>query len=380
MRQYPSYKVSDSELTGYPVLGTAPEYDAYGTFVGPQRPCDVLMPNVGCYNRTSGGYCTNPYCPTHGHYHRLRAALKRTQYDYLSCDTYYCTLPFAVQIVDYRLYLKVRRQFLKLLKQKKNLGPVVDCWNTEFLHGGIPHLNYIFRVGLGSDEVSIHKIVVKCWKAALAYGGIAYTTKHHIQTQQVGKTRGDVVHLMKYCFDTNPRMSINSAKPRGWKSVSYMSKRWRQDVVCVEPVDAVSVEDHCRDCFHNGDFVAGRKRTEHWSDCRIFWYETFECEETDCTVMPDDKDSGVLVELYSCLPRSLPHDGLSRAGAAALSGESRGGLECNSTNAPLPHAVQPRPPPRYRTALYNQEGRLPDNYRPRPLTVRHFEPPTRRTP
>ncbi len=319
---------------------------------GVDHTTEVLRPNVSCW-RQSGrkGGCNNKHCLIHGHRIRGAAASRRCRYDYQNCDTYSLTLPFAAW-VGYPQFRIVLSAFLKQLQYKRNVGRVPYWFETEFVNV-LPHLHLVFRLPLGSDFQAVSDKVRACWKAALAAGNVPWTSQR-VGVQLVGKTRKDVYHLFRYNLKTNKGgVPVNNCRPKGWAFISYTHPGWRQDVDCVEPEDALSLQDHCVDCFNRA--AAGVVVQKPEKAPRQF-HDTFE------VVQPRRKRATVSGRTASLKPRHVgslalvpvhsptPAEFLNSTGGRELSRGWEGVGECKGTNAPLRPALspaaQPRPPPR----------------------------------
>ena len=319
---------------------------------GVDHTTEVLRPNVSCW-RQSGrkGGCNNKHCLIHGHRIREAAAGRRCRYDYQNCDTYSLTLPFAAW-VGYPQFRIVVSAFLKRLRYKRNVGRVPYWYETEFVNV-LPHLHLVFRLPLGSDLQAVSDKVRACWKAALASGNVPWTSQR-VGVRLVGKTRKDVYHLFRYNLKTNKgAIPVNNCRPKGWSFISYTHPGWRQNVECVEPEDALTLHDHCVDCFNRA--AAGVVVQKPEKAPRQF-HDTFEVVQPhqeratvsgcNAALKPRCVGSGALVVLTSPTP---PYP-LDSSRPPVPFRNSVGVGECKGTNAPLrpalSPAVQPRPPPR----------------------------------
>jgi hypothetical protein len=233
-KRKPRYSVPECRRTKYPDLYCGDSY---------QHTTEVLEPNVSCYWATRGGWCENKYCRRHGHSVRMRVALERCKYDYRSSDTYSCTLRYDAYI-GYWQFRKVLSLFLKRVQSKRHgLGRLVYWFETEWVDV-VPHINFVFRVGLGSDEREVAALVRSCWKWAFVSGGVQWSGQR-VGVQIVGKTRYDVRKLTKYDLKTNPgSIRLNDSRPVGWAKTSYTHPDWVTGEVLPEPEDLLTVQQH----------------------------------------------------------------------------------------------------------------------------------------
>lgn len=297
----PRYSVPECRRAKYPDLYCGDSY---------QHTTEVLTPNVSCYWATRGGWCENKYCRRHGHSVRLRSALERCKYDYRAVDTYSCTLRYDAYI-GYWQFRRIFSLFLKRVQSKRHgIGKLVYWYETEWVDV-VPHINFVFRLPLGSLETSVAALVRSCWKWALASGGVPWSGQR-VGVQLVGRTRYDVRKLTKYNSKTNPgSIRLNDSRPVGWTKTSYTHPDWATGVELHEPEDLLTVQQHLLSVASGCGLLSG-----------------------------DVRHSRPLV--YYANP-SFPHP-IERAGRLELGGRSTRGPK-KGVSIILLMATLPRPPP-----------------------------------
>lgn len=371
----PSYRLS----AGVPDFGIAQLRSIMSkrTFAKLKHSTDLLHPNVSCYNATKGGYCRNPDCKRHGNWERHRRATEWARYDPTTCDTYSVTLAFAGYVTESQ-YLAVRDHYRASVRKQLSGGGYKEyCFRTEFV-SVVPHLHWLFRLPLGSDFGKVSAIVRACWKAALESVGI--WNSQRVGIDLTGKTRYDLFKLSDYCYSTNyGSWRLSNCRPREWRSrMTYRSRGWADKSYTQTAAEAVAeivaglglaeIEEGVAaplPCAASADSFRSpavdtlvaphRKRTPQkqrrpktrklptpkpllsFTGCTVPDY----CHPTGCAVPNYVGLSGALRVLSL---RSVRHSPLECRRSPRPPVLARSGKD-NTLNAPLPHAVQPRPPP-----------------------------------
>lgn len=344
------YRVPSGRLSDYPDLWA-------GAYSPHLHTASELVPNTSCYHATCGGYCNNKHCLKHGHLVRRRAAGRRSRYDYLSCDTYSCTLSFSCWLGYYQFRNVVERFLHRIQLKRTGLGKFHYWYETEFVDVR-PHIHFVFRLPLGSRGFQeVEGRIKESWKLALADAGVPWMSQR-VGVQLVGKTRGDVRHLTGYNLKTNRgSIPINNCRPKGWRAISYTHPKWRQDIDCVEPIDALSVDQHIAD-------IVAALGLDKVSGCTPDEKDTGEDKVSGCT--PEEKDTvGVRCPLGDLHSPGHCHFLCSRGGPG-LKRKSQWVGQCKYANGHTAPQLA-RPPPKTVRLLGGGQPRDMTNGPCRPL-------------